>query len=445
MQILPSAWRGQSVSIFAKPSGLGDSEHPFYKVSLVERTKGPATTDPKGTTMTLDNKSAALFVKRPIGVFLYCIYLAAFAKYMPAQDCSLAVDLNRDSIVYLKAEKTNPKNGAVAIATGTGFFVSPDGYILTDYHVVRSDPDWNVVVAGAQGSAEAQQFGVTIVDTDPREDVALLKVKETNRQWRSVYLGDPNAVTGTVKLCSAGFPSNDQYQYEFHPSEGPLGGKGGPGGRWTTQMPSNHGESGAPVFTVDGIVVALKWGGDSQMQNINLLTPINLANGLLIKASPRPPSAVPPVLLANGLRTLSQSEIITASVEDAGPNLRLTLTSPVGVYPTARFDVNANGVLDPRVDVGYGLGAGGGTPCTVYLESLDATTPCGQFQSSATLQHSQASNISQNIWLIPKAEICKHPGNFAGLVLDIIDSRPPGHRVFIPGPAFSTLFDLIWK
>jgi len=396
--------------------------------------------------MTLDNNGVALFVRRAIGVFLYCVYVAAFAKYMPAQDCSLAVEMNRDSIVYLKAEKTNPKNQVVTIATGTGFFVSPDGYILTDYHVVGADPGWDVVVAAAQGSAEAQQIGVTIVDTDPKEDVALLKVKQTNRQWRSVFLGDPNAVNGTVKFCSAGFPSNDRYQYEFQATEGPLGGKGGPGGRWTTQMPSNHGESGAPVFTVDGIVVALKWGGDSQMQNINLLTPINLANGLLIKWPPRPPSFAPPVLLANGPRTLSQGEIITAIVEDAGPNLRLTLSSPVGVYPMARFDVNANGILDPRVDVGYGLGPGAATPCPVYLESPDGNTPCGQFQSSATLQHSQANNITQNIWLIPKAEICKHPGNFAGLVIDVMDSRPPGHRLFIPGgPAFSVLFDLVWK
>lgn len=87
----------------------------------------------------------------------------------------------------------------------------------------------------------------------------------------------------------------------------------------------------------------------------------------------------------------------------------------------------------------------GGTPCTVYLQSLNATTPCGQFQSIATLQHTEANNISQSIWLVPKAEICKHPGNFTGVVLDVIDSRPPGNRLFIPGPAFSQLFQLVWK
>jgi len=396
--------------------------------------------------MKLDNGGWVLFIKRLIvGVFLCFACFTVDARYLLAQDCSLAVQMNRGSILYLKAEKTNPKNGVVTIATGTGFFVSPDGYILTDYHVVGSQPGWEVVVTGAQGSAQAQPFGVTIIDTDPNEDVALLKVKETGPQWMSVFLGNPETVNGTDKLCSAGFPSNDKYQYEFQATEGPLGGKGGPGGRWTTQMPSNHGESGAPVFTVDGIVVALKWGGDSQMQNINLLTPINLANGLLIKAPARPPGPIPPILLANGPRTLAQNNLVTASVEDAGPNLRLTLTSPAGVYPMARFDVNANGKVDPGVDVGYALANAAGAPCTVYLQSSDGNTTCGQFQSSATLQHSEANNIDQNIWLIPKGEICQHPGNFTGLVLDVIDTRPPGNRLNIPGPAFSSHFQLQWK
>jgi hypothetical protein len=379
-----------------------------------------------------------------VGVSFCSAYFAMSATNLPAQDCSLAVEMNRGAILYLKAQKTNPQTGAVTIKTGTGFFVSPDGYILTDYHVISADPGWDVQVAGALGSAEAQQFAVTIIDTDSKEDVALLKVKETNHPWKSVFIGDPNTVTGTATLCSAGFPNNDQYQYEFQATQGPLGGKGGPAGRWTTQMPSNPGESGAPVFTIDGIVVALKWGGDSQLQNVNLLTPINLANGLLIKGA-RPPGLPAPVLLANGPRVVAQSDVVTATVEDAGINLRLTLSSPVGVYPTLRFDVNANGIIDANVDVGYGITSGSGTPCTVYIQSLDSTTPCGQFQSNAILQHSQANNISQDIWLIPKAEVAKHPGNFAGMVIDVVDSRPPMHRIFIPGPAFSPPFELVWK
>jgi hypothetical protein len=46
-------------------------------------------------------------------------------------------------------------------------------------------------------------------------------------------------------------------------------------------MPSNPGESGAPVFTASGQVVAIKMGGYDKSQNLNLLVPLNLAQNLL--------------------------------------------------------------------------------------------------------------------------------------------------------------------
>jgi hypothetical protein len=53
-------------------------------------------------------------------------------------------------------------------------------------------------------------------------------------------------------------------------------------------MPSNPGDSGAPVFVSSGEVVAIKVGGYDNAQNINLLIPLNLAEGLLIEVPDLP-------------------------------------------------------------------------------------------------------------------------------------------------------------
>jgi hypothetical protein len=195
-----------------------------------------------------------------------------------AQQCTTTVEGNREAIVRIHVKKTKHNTGAVEQLYGTGFIVSPSGYVLTSDHVVEQGTDIDSLqVEGAIGSDAASASALEIISHNKDNDVALLRFKNTNRQYASVILGNAGEVASQELLCSAGYPQDTEYVT----TSGNLSGKGGPGGTWYTQMPSNQGESGAPVFTASGEVVALKKGGYEKSQNLNVLVPLNLAQNLL--------------------------------------------------------------------------------------------------------------------------------------------------------------------
>ncbi|MGL4285640.1 MAG: trypsin-like peptidase domain-containing protein, partial [Phreatobacter sp.] len=68
-----------------------------------------------------------------------------------------------------------PGRGAPrAVAQGSGFFISADGYVVTNNHVVEGATEADLVIDGGR-TVKAK-----VVGTDPRTDLALLKVEGTN-------------------------------------------------------------------------------------------------------------------------------------------------------------------------------------------------------------------------------------------------------------------------
>src|SRR5690606_32933996 len=55
-------------------------------------------------------------------------------------------------------------------ATGTGFIISGDGYILTNHHVIDRADEVKVTLT------DRRQFEATVVGSDERSDVAVLKI-----------------------------------------------------------------------------------------------------------------------------------------------------------------------------------------------------------------------------------------------------------------------------
>jgi Do/DeqQ family serine protease len=77
---------------------------------------------------------------------------------------------------------------------GSGVIVSPQGYILTNNHVIEGASDISVVLS------TKQEFKASVAGTDPRIDIAVLKVEATNLP--AITLGDSSKVqVGDVQLA----------------------------------------------------------------------------------------------------------------------------------------------------------------------------------------------------------------------------------------------------
>jgi hypothetical protein len=207
------------------------------------------------------------------------IHFAAIPPAADGQDCTNIVSQYRSSVVSIHVQKTRRDTGAVTVVSGTGFIVSSGGLMLTNQHIIGGDPRVeDIRTTAAIGSQLAFQSKTNIISQDASDDVAILQFLDTSKIYVPVPIGNPWHVQIGQGLCSMGFP----LQAEFQTTQGPLGGKGGGHGLWFTQMPSNKGESGSPVFSiVNGKVIAIKVGDYDQAHNLSYLIPINLASGVL--------------------------------------------------------------------------------------------------------------------------------------------------------------------
>lgn len=80
---------------------------------------------------------------------------------------------------------------------GSGVIVSSDGYIITNNHVVADAVDVEVILA------DRRQFKGRVVATDPKTDVAVVKINASGlprrpgaipAHWRSAILSWPSAI-----------------------------------------------------------------------------------------------------------------------------------------------------------------------------------------------------------------------------------------------------------
>ena len=166
-------------------------------------------------------------------------------------------DLPEDNPLYdffkqfRKGMPQQPQKPSPTLAQGSGFFISPDGFVVTNNHVVEDAEDITVTMENGD------KYPATLVGTDPRTDVALIKVKADGKTFPFVEfsnkdprvgdwvlaVGNPFGLGGTVTAGIISAHNRD------------IGS--GPYDYLQIDAAVNRGNSGGPSFDLDGKVVGI--------------------------------------------------------------------------------------------------------------------------------------------------------------------------------------------
>lgn len=92
-------------------------------------------------------------------------------------DFIAAADRAKPSVVYIRSfepEKKKYWNHNVTASSGSGVIISPNGFIVTNYHVVEGGAEIHITLD------DKREFTASLVGADPTTDIALLKIDEDN-------------------------------------------------------------------------------------------------------------------------------------------------------------------------------------------------------------------------------------------------------------------------
>jgi serine protease Do len=157
---------------------------------------------------------------------------------------------------------------------GSGFIVSNDGYILTNAHVVDGA---NVVTVKL---TDKREFRAKVVGADKQSDVAVLKIDASNLP--TVKIGDPNQSKVGQWVVAIGSP----YGFDNTVTSGIISAKSRslPNENYTpfiqTDVPVNPGNSGGPLFNLQGEVIGINsmiYSQTGGFQGLSFAIPINEA------------------------------------------------------------------------------------------------------------------------------------------------------------------------
>ncbi len=134
---------------------------------------------------------------------------------------------------------------------GSGFIISPDGYILTNAHVVSGADE--IVVR----LVDKREFNATVVGTDPRSDVAVIRIEASGLPV--VRLGNPERLKVGEWVLAIGSP----FGFEHTVTAGIVSamGRALPDENFVpfiqTDVAINPGNSGGPLFNLRGEVIGI--------------------------------------------------------------------------------------------------------------------------------------------------------------------------------------------
>ena len=165
-------------------------------------------------------------------------------------------------------------DNATSANFGSGFIISPDGYILTNTHVIKGMTNIKVTLN------DKRQYPAKLIGQDEKSDVALLKIEAKNLP--TVKIGNPDELRSGEWVAAIGAP----FGFENSVTSGIVSAKNRtlPDDGYMpfiqTDVAINPGNSGGPLFNLKGQVVGINsqiYSHSGGFMGISFAIPINVA------------------------------------------------------------------------------------------------------------------------------------------------------------------------
>ncbi len=169
------------------------------------------------------------------------------------------------------------------VGSGSGFIISPDGYVMTNNHVIEDFDKVEVTLTNGDS------FSAQVVGTDPSIDLALLKIDPEGAQLPTLPLGDSSKLRVGEWVIAIGNP----YEFDQTVTVGVVSGKerrvplpntdGGVVSFIQTDAAINLGNSGGPLLDARGNVVGINTAIRRQnyAEGIGFALPINQVSAVV--------------------------------------------------------------------------------------------------------------------------------------------------------------------
>jgi serine protease Do len=179
-------------------------------------------------------------------------------------------------------DENNPRRSPRSLqpiqSEGSGFIVRPDGYILTNFHVVEAADKIEVKLK------DGRDFPAKVVGTDEKTDIAVIRIEA--KDLPAAQLGDSDAVRVGQFAFAIGAPFKLDYTFTY----GVVSGKGRSKLLATsgysisdylqTDASINPGNSGGPLCDIDGKVIGMNTLINGINRGLGFAIPINMAKDI---------------------------------------------------------------------------------------------------------------------------------------------------------------------
>jgi serine protease Do len=174
---------------------------------------------------------------------------------------------------FRRFQMPSPEHAPPTHGIGSGFIVSSDGYILTNAHVVADASEVTVKLT------DRREFVAKVIGVDKHSDVALIKIAATGLPI--VHLGDSSRLKPGQWVVAIGSP----FGFENSVTAGVVSATARPLDEnyvpfIQTDAAVNPGNSGGPLFNVDGQVIGINaqiYSRTGGYMGMSFAIPIDLA------------------------------------------------------------------------------------------------------------------------------------------------------------------------